>query len=32
MNTYGECRLYEDIMIKNKDVKAKDYVNLKPGK
>ena len=32
MDTYGECRLYEDIMVKNKDVLAKDYVNLKPGK
>lgn len=32
MNTYGECRLYQDIMIKGLDVKAKDYINMKPGK
>lgn len=32
MNTYGECRLYQDIMIKGLGVKAKDYINMKPGK
>ncbi len=29
MNNYGECRLFEDVMVKGLDVKAKDYVGLK---
>lgn len=29
MNNYGECRLFEDIMIKGLDVKSANYVDLK---
>lgn len=29
MNTYGECRFYQDLIIKDMDVKDKQYVNLK---
>lgn len=29
MNTYGACRLFEDIVIKGLDVKAKNYVGMK---
>lgn len=33
MDTFGECRLFEDIMIKNMDVKdSKTYKNLKENK
>lgn len=32
MNTYGECRFYQDLMIKDMDVDSKNYVNLTLGK
>lgn len=32
MDSFGECRLYEDIMIKHLDVKSDKYINLKASK
>jgi hypothetical protein len=29
MNGYGECRFYQDLMIKDMNVEDKQYVNLK---
>lgn len=29
MSTYGECRFYEDLVIKNLDVKAIQYAKVK---
>ena len=32
MDSFGECKLYEDIMIKHLDVKSDSYINLKAPK
>ena len=32
MNSFGECRLFEDVMIKGLDVKSINYINLKETK
>lgn len=32
MDKYGECRFYQDLMIKDMNVEDKQYVNLAPGK
>ena len=32
MNTFGECRFYQDLMIKDLNVEDKQYINLTPAK
>lgn len=31
MSNYGECRFYQDLMIKDMNVEDKQYVNMKVG-